>query len=312
MKQAGYSQKEINNLLTEQYKIQKEIEKLNQGLLDDLEEAIKNRIDSINEKRDAELEKLDAKIDKLKEEHDVEEQTLAVEEARERLRNAREQRTIRTYNARTGQWEWVADAQAVKDAKDELAEAKYDAKIENLERKRDEITEKYLEKTDKWQKVLESLEEPVKSIGAALKNIEKNATKDQKDTIKALNKLLKPLGYSIDTSKLYDSGGVLQGTGGIKATAEDEIVLPPDITSKMLQPVRTSMLTNRLNELRYLYGVTGQNAAGITTNNSIGNQYNGNLYKFGNITLTEAQARNTTIYEFVQASRGLRAYSGHY
>lgn len=313
LKKIKGSQTEIDQLTTEYYQLNVKIAEIQKGLLDNLQTAINARIDDINDKRDRELEKIDAKIEKLKEEHDQEEKTLAVEEAREKLLNAREQRTTRVYNAAKGKWENVANAEAVKSAKDALEDAKYNARLDALEQQKEAITEKYLEKTDRWQKVLEALEEPVQSIGSALKKISRTATKDQKPMIKALNKLLKPLGYSIDTSNLYDSGGILQGIGGIKATNEDEIVLPPDITSRMLQPVRTTALTNRLNELRYLYGVTGQNAAGIsTTNNSIGKQINGgNFYTLGNVTLTESQARSTTIYEFVQASRGLRAYSGH-
>lgn len=44
-------------------------------------------------------------------------------------------------------------------------------------------------------------------------------------------------GASNDRSNmLYDEGGVLNGTGGIKACAEDEIVLPPSIAKRILNP----------------------------------------------------------------------------
>lgn len=328
LKKNKASQKEINDLIEKQYDIQDKIKKLNKELYDNLEKSINNEIEKINNKRDKELEKLDKKIEKLKtanEEEDkateLQEKQLAVEEAREKLANARAERTIRFYNSKTRQWEWKADEEQIKSAKSELDEAKknlqdykdeqkLNSRIEALEKKKDEVTQKYLDKTDQWQKVLDSMADPVDSISKSLKKIENNATKDQKSTLDALNKLLKPLGYKIDTSKLYDSGGILSGTGGIKGTSKDEIVLPPDIASKMLKPISTATLNSRLNELRYLYGTTGVNAAGITSNSSIGSQYNGNLYTFGNITLTEGQARSTTIYDLVQRSRGLRAYSG--
>ena len=38
------------------------------------------------------------------------------------------------------------------------------------------------------------------------------------------------------SNMLYDEGGVLNGTGGIKACAEDEIVLPPSIAKRILNP----------------------------------------------------------------------------
>ena len=326
-KKHGATKKEINELLEEQYKVQKNINDLNKELYDTLKGSINKEVDKLNEKRDKELEKIDKRIEKIQKSNDEEkkatelqEKQLAVEEARDKLSKARQERTIRYYNAAKGQWERRADQQQVDTAKKELEDAKkalkdykdqqkLDKRVADLEKKKEEVTQKYLEKTDQWQKVLDSLEEPVKSVAQSLKAIEKNATKNQKSTIQALNKLLKPLGYNIDVSKLYDSGGILTGTGGIKGTSKDEVILPPDIASKMLKPISTATLNSRLNELRYLYGATNMNPSGVM-NSSIGSQYNGNLYTFGNITLTEGQARSTTIYDLVQRSRGLRAYSG--
>ena len=65
------------------------------------------------------------------------------------------------------------------------------------------------------------------------------------------------------------------------------------------------MFSQRLSELGYLYG--GRSLAG--RNAHIGTQNNGDTYNYGNITLTEAQARSTTVYELARLSRGLRAYS---
>ena len=47
----------------------------------------------------------------------------AVEEAREALANAQNQRTVRMYNAATGQWEWIADSKAVTSAEKALTTA---------------------------------------------------------------------------------------------------------------------------------------------------------------------------------------------
>ena len=127
--------------------------------------------------------------------------------------------------------------------------------------------------------------------------------------INDLNKLLAPLGYSISTERLYDSGGILSGIGGIKATMRDEAILPPDVTARLLRPIQPAMFEQRMNELRYLYGASGTNFTG-SMGGSIGSQHNGDLYTFGNVTLTTEQAQNTTIYDFVQAAKGLRAYSG--
>lgn len=73
-----------------------------------------------------ELERLDAEREAKEEKLELEEKTLAVQEAQAALANAQNERTIRTYNAASGQWEWVADADAVKDAEDALKDAQED------------------------------------------------------------------------------------------------------------------------------------------------------------------------------------------
>ena len=52
----------------------------------------------------------------------------------------------------------------------------------------------------------------------------------------------------------YDSGGVLHGLGGIKATERDEMVLPPEITEKILNPQNTVAFKDFCSNLGILYG----------------------------------------------------------
>ena len=329
MKEKKYPQKEINALVAEQYKIQKNIANLQKQMYDDLGKAVNKRIDDLNKKRDEEKDKIQKQIDALQEKNEkekksveLEERNLAVKEAEEKLENAKRQRTVRYYNASTGQWEWRANAKEVQSAQEALDEAKksldeytsdqeLDRQIAALEKQQKDIDTKYEKQTDLLQQIIDALEEPVSSIKKAVENIEKNATKDQETTINALNKLLvSALGkkYKISKKNLYDSGGILQGIGGIKGTTDDEIILPPDITKNMLKPISTAVLSGRMNELRYLYGATN-GIAGTVSSNTIGSQHNGDLYSFGNVTLTEGQARSTTVYDLVQMSRGLRAYA---
>ena len=326
LQQTGGSQIEINNLLKEELAISESIAKLNKELMKGLSDAIDNEIDVLNKERDDYVEGLQKQIDALKEEREAQKAVNEEEElnqqlikARNDLINAQNERTVRQYNAATGQWEWVADAQQVKSAQDAyksaqksladyLDESAFNAKIDALTAEQERYTKLYADKTDKWQEILGSMEDPVITIAEALQNIEDNATRDMKGQIVDLNKMLAPLGYSISTEKLYDSGGILSGIGGIKATYADEAILPPDVTAKLLKPIQPAMFEQRMNELRYLYGANGMNLAG-NMSNSIGSQHNGDLYTFGNVTLTAEQAQNTTIYDFVQAAKGLRAYS---
>lgn len=110
---------------------------------------------------------------------------------------------------------------------------------------------------------------------------------------------------------VYDQGGVLRGLGGIKATSDDEIILPPHLAKNMLSPMADSMFAKRLAEMGYLYGRSNtppQSVAG-TVDNRIGSQHNGNVYQFGEIRIDEATAKNMSIYEFARSSRDLHLYS---
>ncbi len=60
------------------------------------------------------------------EELSLEERILAVQKAQADLANAQRERTVRYYNAATGQWEWQANAKNVKSAEDALKKAQDD------------------------------------------------------------------------------------------------------------------------------------------------------------------------------------------
>lgn len=108
----------------------------------------------------------------------------------------------------------------------------------------------------------------------------------------------------------YDNGGVLKGLGGIKATRENEIVLPPDITSKMLSPVIDGKVSHRFAELRYLYGTSQSKGNDLSKiDNRIGSQHNGDSYHFGDVCISESQAKSMSVYELAQLSRNLGLYN---
>ena len=109
---------------------------------------------------------------------------------------------------------------------------------------------------------------------------------------------------------VYDRGGILRGLGGIKATASDEIVLPPDITRRMISPDINETISNRFAELRYLYGASAKGNSSVSSiDNRIGSQHNGDEYRFGDICISESQARSMSVYELAQLSRNLGLYN---
>lgn len=116
---------------------------------------------------------------------------------------------------------------------------------------------------------------------------------------------------SYESKKVYDSGGILKGMGGIKATNKDEIVIPPDVTDFMLNPSADSVFKQRMSELRYMYGGVPNQAASVAGTPAGGATYDhsGDEYHYGNITLTEEQAKSMTIYDLAQKARSLGIYS---
>lgn len=113
-------------------------------------------------------------------------------------------------------------------------------------------------------------------------------------------------------SKKYDEGGILRGLGGIKATAENEMVLPPDITAALLEPSADAVFQQRMKELGLIYGTPQRLGPQLAGTARGGNSYDhyGDEYHMGNITLSEAQAKSMTVYDLAQKARNLTLFNG--
>lgn len=377
------------------------------------QEAIKE----LEKQRDAEIEPLEDQIDALKKQNEeiergekLEELKLDVLKKQDALLNARNERTVRQYNAATGQWEWVADANKVKDAEEDLENAKKDLRdyereveldlaVAELEARIEAIKAAYQIKIDAWQDYLDGLDGAVAAEGeylntsvkqnkdaaeaiadaweeaaerkrkaqAAIDSLPKDNFENWQDT-KAGSVISDVTGTSkretggggtgrsgtfgpstvsnngkketggggtgvsgsfgkgsgsgtkkpssggggVNKVARYDSGGVLKGLGGIKATVDDEMVLPPDITEKMLRPSANGVFRQRMGELGYLYGVerpAAQNMAGKSDNRSY-TDHSGPEYHYGSITLTKEQAETTTVAELRRMAHHLQPYGG--
>lgn len=224
MRSIGYSQAEINDLSSEWYDWQKKINEQTQTmekLLSDLQSAMQDSLRSQQDARDAELAAIDAQIDALKkrkeskdDELTLEEKILAVQKAQANLANAQNERTIRQYNAKTGQWEWVADAGKVKSAEESLENAKkdladfkenaaYEAAIAELEAKKDAINARYDALERQYNNFLDSLKAKTRGIAEILQDIWKNATPELKKIILENAELFRQFG--IDVTKLSDA-----------------------------------------------------------------------------------------------------------
>lgn len=115
-------------------------------------------------------------------------------------------------------------------------------------------------------------------------------------------------GASNDRSNmLYDEGGVLNGTGGIKACTEDEIVLPPSVAKRILNPTANAQFRDFTSAIGALF----DNASvvkhlgkkqGVITN--IGNTDNSNRstqYYVNGVPIPASAAERYTIKELFGA-----------
>lgn len=370
-----------------------------------------DEINALEKQRDAELAAIDAQIDALKKQNEeidraekLEELRLEVMRKQDALLNARNERTVRMYNAESGQWEWIADPEKVKKAEEDLADAKKDLRdyeremeldlaIEELEARKKAIEAAYQLKIDALEKYINALGETVAqekvlldqsvqnyrdwangvlaakaaaagvtiTAGGTPVEVKRDATgnasgytevkvgnltgvrkstKSEKASVS--NKPTGNLSDSISMGKnnislpnsgksnrtnvmsgsiigavrggrgkKYDSGGVLHGLGGIKATVDDEMVLPPDVTAKMLKPSADARFRARVNELGGLYGETpvSRSVAGSSDNRSY-SDHSGPTYNVKGITLTEQQAEHLTVAQMCRMAHNVKPYGG--
>ena len=117
--------------------------------------------------------------------------------------------------------------------------------------------------------------------------------------------------FNTNVIQKYDSGGILKGMGGIKATEQDEMILPPDITARMTRLSRTGDVQQLFRSMRsVLFGggiPYGQSVAGRSDNRRY-SDHSGAEYHIGNVTLSQQQAECTTI---AQVIHGLVEQSYH-
>ncbi len=365
--------------------------------------ATQEQIDALEKQRDAELAAIDEQIEALKKQNEetergekLEELKLAVLKKQDALLNARNERTVRMYNAETGQWEWIADPEKVKKAEEDLADAKKDLRdyerqveldlaIEELEARKKAIEAAYQLQIDALEEYLDQLGNTVTeekawldesaanwenwsarvqaaklaaqaqadaaaraggggtvsgaqlAAGAIDSKTDRAYTEVKVGNLTGLTRNTNSTsgGWKPSTSastakgpsnwgttkagsiiggvlgKKYDSGGVLHGLGGIKATADDEMVLPPDITAKMLQPSADARFRARVNELGGLYGETpvSRSVAGSSDNRSY-SDHSGPTYNVKGITLTEQQAERLTVAEMCRMAHNVKPYGG--
>ncbi len=229
MRRIGASQSDINALSTEHWKITKQIKELQEGLWDELEDAVNKKLEEAEEARDKQTAAIDKQIAALKDAKQAEDEALKLEqlkaavlEKQNALLEAQKERTVRVFNAATGQWEWEANASSVKSAQDAYEKAKEDLaeyerelalqrEIDELEAKKTLIEETYNTLKAEWKRITDSLQNPTRTISDILSDIARNGTPKMREQVDEVNNLLGKLNQYIAGTV---NGGQLPGQPG--------------------------------------------------------------------------------------------------
>lgn len=215
MRRIGASQADINALSTEHWKITKQIQELQKDLWDELEDAVNKKLEEAADARDKQVDAIDKQIAALKDAKEAEDESLKLEELKaavlekqNALLEAQKERTVRVFNAATGQWEWEANASSVKSAQDAYDKAKEDLaeyerelalqrEIDELEARKTLIEETYNTMKSEWKRITDSLQSPTRTIGDILSDIARNGTPKMRQQVEEVNTLLGKLNQYI-------------------------------------------------------------------------------------------------------------------
>ncbi len=181
-------------------------------LYEELEKAVNKRLEARKKEIDAMKEAYDLEKDTL----DLAEKRLKVEEAEKALRSAESERTIRVYNAATGQWEWQADESAIEKAKDNLKDAEDALNDAEWQQEYNRQLREYEAEKAKYDEIFDTVDDitdSVRDIDTILADI---ADKQLPEFSAAFDKVKEVFG---DAVKVTDTGSTNTGstTGGSSA-----------------------------------------------------------------------------------------------
>lgn len=200
------------------------------------------------------------------------EKQIKLQKAQTELLNAQAQKNVRTFglNAETGvySWSWQADYEKVQQAQNKINDAQgdYDEALVAL-REALELAQlqykladlEYKKETGEMPPVIATARtgEDLADLIAAVKKQEEESKKKQDEIIASIEKAAKMVaasgGVSPSSIPTYDSGGILKGIGGIKATMKEEGVMSPYHTALVLDPANNQNWSKFVNNLPNLF-----------------------------------------------------------
>lgn len=112
-----------------------------------------------------------------------------------------------------------------------------------------------------------------------------------------------PTGNTTGGVPAYDHGGVLEGLGGIKATDRDEIILPPELTERILRPTSNAQFKAFADSLGLMFGA-GESVfdpRNSMQSNVITHNNDSRSYVVNGVPISQQAAQQYTVAEIFQA-----------
>lgn len=262
-----------------------------------LQEYMEDLLEKAGDALDKQLEAIDAELFYLQYGKEVSEKATKLEEARmdlleaeQELINAQTERTVRYFNAETGQWEWMADQKDILKAQEDLAEKQKDY----LQAQYDYLEDVWSELKDDIQKAIDGkkdvnienvLRQMMNSKAGGLAGNVEGVIGDLLNLITALSN-----GTALDS---YDSGGIANGLGYMyKATKADEVVLNGKLSNAILSPKRSQQFADFTSSLERMFGMSAmmdkpQSRMGFSSTDSHNNIVYMNGIKIGSDMLNK-------------------------
>lgn len=201
-------------------------------LYEELEKAVNKRLDA----RKKELDAIKEAHNIEKETLDIEEKRLKVAEAQKALESAETERTIRVYNAATGQWEWQADESAIEKAKESLKTAEDNLKEAEWQQWYNEQLRAYEEEKAAYDKIFDAVDDvsdTTRDIDAILADI---ANKRIPKFSEAFERLKEVFGDAVKKTQ-KESDNTTPSKGSSRETI-DEIISGTASTSDDVQRLK--------------------------------------------------------------------------
>lgn len=194
------------------------------------------QLDVYHDKWDELIDALNADTDATKAAKELEEKRLALEEAQAAYENAQKQRTVRMYNAATGQWEWIADDKKVQSARDAVTSAE--------ESYTDTVKSQAIAELEKMKDTVSDLSDVV--LGPALSTVVTMAetTEEFQNFARALNAVfgvgsfLQSTEGSTKVQPTVDSHDTNYTFGGVDITPEQAANMSLKELAQMLQVLK--------------------------------------------------------------------------